>query len=106
MKTLYRWLNSGQLNLNELILFNRDTLASCFVFNIYSYFLDSVLRNSFIKTFYSICNRSSEVCVGRLFEYLLEEVTRIDERTVEPGSILVRICCDLLQKYRLMYCME
>lgn len=99
-------MNRGQLNLNELIDFNRDSLASCFVFNILSYSNDKEQLTAFVRTFYSICNRIQTRCVCRLFEFMLEEVFHIDETTVEPGSVLIRVCCDLLEKYKVIDGME
>lgn len=103
LKKLYQWLNRGQLNLNELIVFNRDTLTCCFIINILSSHRDQELLNSFLKTFYSICNRCEPLSVYQLFEAFLDAVFRIDQRVVEPGSILVRICSELAAKYRVMY---
>ena len=75
-------MNRGQLNLNELIDFNRDSLASCFVFNILSYNNYKEQLTAVLSTFYSICNLIQTSFVCRLFEFMLEEVFHIDETTV------------------------
>jgi hypothetical protein len=102
LKTLYRWINMGHLNLNELIVFNRDTLVSCFIFNIFSSYKDADLLKIIIRSFYSICNRCEATAVCMIFEFLVEEVFRINNISLDPGSIIIRVCCEVLKKYRLM----
>lgn len=90
---LRRWIENGYLNIYELITFNKSSLISCFILNILCYHRDLPLLNAMISVFLRICQISDIHCTCVIFMVLLEEIFRIKLKTIQPGSILIRLAC-------------